>query len=124
MKSTEWRSVVDDSAGPDACWPAWQRFVNHDGYAIAWCSDLRRGVSLARLALADKLGRPIAPGMFACHTCDNRRCANPAHLYEGDAASNGADMASRGRARNGHTRSTLPRLDLGGGYHYLNGGTR
>jgi hypothetical protein len=35
-----------------------------------------------RLALERKLGRPIAPGRFALHTCNQPACVNPAHLYE------------------------------------------
>ena len=50
-----------------------------------------------RLSLAEKLGRPIAPGMDACHTCDVRACVNPAHLYEGTRKQNMADCTARGR---------------------------
>lgn len=40
---------------------------------------------------------PIPQGALLCHHCDNPRCANPAHLYVGDHASNMADMRARGR---------------------------
>lgn len=50
-----------------------------------------------RLALAEKLGRPVAEGMDACHTCDNRACVNPDHLYEGTRKQNMADCTERGR---------------------------
>ena len=53
------------------------------------------------------LGRPIAPGMFALHTCDNRRCVNPDHLYEGTAGQNARDRAARGRTRNGYLVARL-----------------
>ena len=34
------------------------------------------------------------------HSCDNRACINPAHLYVGTAAQNTADMLERNRAGN------------------------
>lgn len=36
---------------------------------------------------------PIPKGMFICHKCNNRICVNVDHLYLGDAASNGDDVA-------------------------------
>lgn len=35
------------------------------------------------------------PGDFICHTCDNRTCVNPAHLYLGDVRTNWKDMRER-----------------------------
>lgn len=44
----------------------------------------KHGMMLAtRLALMIKLGRAIAPGMNANHTCHNRNCMNLDHLTEG-----------------------------------------
>lgn len=55
-----------------------------------------------RLALTEKLGRPIRDGMDACHTCDNRACVNPNHLYEGTRRQNMADCTARGRHNKPH----------------------
>jgi hypothetical protein len=62
---------------------------------------------------------PVLPGFMVLHTCDNRRCcttddegwyevngiARPrrGHLWTGTSADNMADMAQKGRARNGAT---------------------
>jgi len=55
-----------------------------------------------REALEQKLGRPIATGLQACHTCDVRACVNPDHLYEGTRRQNMADCSVRGRHNKPH----------------------
>lgn len=40
---------------------------------------------------------PIPKGMDVCHTCDNRRCINPAHLWVGTRKENLQDMIKKGR---------------------------
>lgn len=35
--------------------------------------------------------------LMVCHTCDNRACCNPNHLYLGTAKDNAKDMIDRGR---------------------------
>jgi hypothetical protein len=39
----------------------------------------------------------IPKDKFICHTCDNRYCVNPKHLFVGDALSNNRDSYSKGR---------------------------
>jgi len=52
---------------------------------------------VSRVVLERKLGRPMRPGTFACHTCDDSMCIAMEHLYEGTPQQNTADMRSRGR---------------------------
>ena len=52
---------------------------------------------LAHRAAFELANGPIPAGTFICHTCDNRRCVNPAHLYAGTPQQNMDDKVARGR---------------------------
>jgi hypothetical protein len=56
-----------------------------------------------RVALAVALGRPLRPGMFACHKCDVKECVRPSHLYEGTQSDNELDKWTTYRAPRGDT---------------------
>lgn len=55
--------------------------------------------------LWELLRGPIPPGLLLRHTCDVRRCVNPAHLVLGTHQDNMDDMVSRGRTTRGRTLS-------------------
>lgn len=40
----------------------------------------------------------IPDGMFVCHTCDNRVCSNPKHLFLATDLENKMDMVQKGRS--------------------------
>ena len=79
------------------CWE-WQGARFARGYGkVGWVFEDGTAVGLAHRASYLVFNGPISEGLMVCHTCDNRGCVNPAHLWLGSAADNHSDMVSKGR---------------------------
>ena len=57
----------------------------------------------------------VPSDMLVCHTCDNRKCTNPDHLFIGTHKDNLSDMKNKGRSNRGQKngRSKLTDEDVG-----------
>lgn len=74
------------------CWDA-HHTANH-GYGVVHFGGKKH---LAHRVAYELFVGPIPEGMFACHKCDRRLCANPNHLFLGTNQDNMDDMVSKKR---------------------------
>lgn len=80
------------------CWE-WIGPKDANGYGLVRDSEKKKLVKASRVSLT-LAGRD--PGeLYACHTCNNRSCVNPDHLYPGTPKQNSEDMVRSGRHRKG-----------------------
>ena len=77
----------------DDCWE-WQGYVNPNGYGQLHHEGVTINVHRVSWILHNG---DIPIGMSICHTCDNRSCVNPSHLWVGDACDNALDRDAKGR---------------------------
>ena len=87
---------------PNECWE-WKGCVGKNGYGGWGIGYQRRN---AHRAVYELFYGPIKEGQVN-HTCDNKRCCNPDHLYLGNQHDNMRDVVERGLFSNQKGKSSL-----------------
>jgi hypothetical protein len=77
----------------DGCW-VWKGMKNNSGYGMF--NKNQKSILAHRFSYETFCGF-ILEGMFICHSCDNKVCVNPAHLFMGTAKDNTDDMIRKNR---------------------------
>jgi hypothetical protein len=91
-------SGLDRSGGAGACWE-WQRASKANGYGVIYAGTSAPGARLYILVhrLAFVLWfEEIPEGAMVLHGCDNKLCANGAHLRAGTSSDNMLDAVASG----------------------------
>jgi hypothetical protein len=91
----------------DTCW-IWKGCISVHGYGLLGYKMRRK---FAHRIAYELFNGPIENGLYVCHSCDNTKCVNPAHLFLGDQKVNMADCASKGRIARGSRSGTAKLTD-------------
>lgn len=86
-----WSKVI--KRGEDECWE-WVAAKNSRGYGVI--QICYKSMYAHRIAYELETGE-IPDGLCVCHSCDNRSCCNPKHLFLGTGYDNAVDMLLKGR---------------------------
>jgi hypothetical protein len=101
-ESRYWQRVNKDSE--NGCWN-WTGSVIPGGYGHFYYNN--KSIYVHRISYA--WHHPMTLDLFnnskvcVCHSCDNPRCVNPAHLWLGSHADNMRDKREKGRATRGES---------------------
>ena len=86
-----WEKV--DKKGENECWE-WGAYIHHSGYGHIQIG--RNSYRAHRISWELNVGE-IPEGMCVLHTCDNRICVNPNHLFLGTYKDNAVDRDKKKR---------------------------
>jgi hypothetical protein len=97
------RIAMIDRLEPDpstGCWN-WTGRLSKKGYGRMHYRG--KEITVARRSMMLFRNIALDDPRHVLHTCDNKRCFNPAHLYMGTNADNVRDRCERGESKSGNT---------------------
>ncbi len=108
-----WSCVDKDGPVPQhckelgACW-VWAGGKSSTGYGGFWLNGKTVGAHVASWLF--EYG--TLPKQLILHSCDNRACVRPSHLFEGTHQDNMADMKRKGRGASGEKNNFVRHPEL------------
>jgi hypothetical protein len=96
---------VNEKSG---CWD-WCASLTTTGYGQIYVDGKK--MKAHRWSYAHFIG-DIPLGLFVCHSCDNRSCVNPEHLWLGTASDNNNDARRKGRLHYGDDHWSRVKCEL------------